>query len=76
MINIIDEYMASNTITSKKISDDVYLANLVWKGNVLLLTCNFQPGSDLTLLTLDASVEDDEIVCIKKIISEHIQKKT
>ena len=76
MISIVDEYMASNTITSREISDDVYLVNLVWKGNILLLTCNFQPDGDLTILTLDASVEDDEVVYIKEIINEHVQKKT
>jgi hypothetical protein len=76
MINIVDEYMASKTILLKEISNSSCIVNLVWKENLLLLSYNFELDDDLKILSFEVMLEDDEIVCIKKVIREYIEKIT
>lgn len=76
MINIVDEYIASQTIILKEYSNDICIVNLVWKGQLLLLSYNFSENNSLDILSYGITLEDEECVCIEKIISQKISRQS
>lgn len=76
MFSIVDEHIASKTVLLKRISSNSCIVNLVWKENLLLLSYNLELDGGLKVLSLGMLLDDDEVICIKKIIKEHIEKNT
>lgn len=76
MFSIVDEHIASKTVLLKRISSNSCIVNLVWKENLLLLSYNLELDGSLKVLSLGMLLDDDEVICIKKIIKEHIEKNT
>lgn len=76
MVSVVDKYIASKTVLLKRVSSNSCLVNLVWKENSLLLSYNLELNENLKVLSSGMLLDDDEIVCIKEIIKEHIEKNT